>query len=789
MKRIVALVMLFLVLIGSPVQASSLQDSLIPKSDKTHSGSVELEFNKYPVSRYKLDLWIDATWNPLNVVGHISDEVQAIRLDLVNGIWSFSRIIFYFSIIVVGQAFELDIVETLIDTIGQSIQTIAGFTSAGFQDYGLWPMLILLMITLLGAWAAYVVMIRREQSRALSGILSMLVIFALSLGFFSQAGVILSGANTVSKELQVRILNISGKLMTPGKSYSGNEGIAVIQNQMFDILIKKPYLLMQYGSIAVDPTRVEGMLQLEYNSEERNGRAKDDVANYDNKMMSVDGLGDRFWFALLQFLAGLILAIQMLLMSGSVLFFQVIFIALVLFAPVPLLISLVPAWRDSAMGWCMKTLHALLMKVGVALLMTVIFTISGFIYTAIDIGEYGFLFVLGTQILVYIGIWWKRKELFSFATTLSGKESSHKGDAMSNYLKLRTAGRFAKTAFHGMSNFVKSNPNPGGPGHSSGNQWSSATRSAQQPSKTSTGAVGTTPIKGPNTGAPSAVTTHGGNPGGEKRKLVLLPGGVPKKNEQLPAPIRATDPNSLPEPSRQGALSEPSRDIKSYEGQLNGEVRGDGQTEVQKGETISQPIQARRKTFNQKTAPVIRAERNHAERKPVGKAPKIEEKEAALLQKSPRYIPEAKKYDYHPVLDQDEAPPLQGRMADPDSAFSWDALYELQDEREGATQRTARTSSKDRETVIRDTRVNRETVRHEQETKNRREIEQTQGTRNETVSREFQWVDNLFEEMENYDKKTTKTTVRTTNHHLKEKTIDREEKQREWKDNSVKTKL
>lgn len=100
---------------------------------------------------------------------------------------------------------------------------------------------------------------------------------------------------------------------------------------------------------------------------------------------------------------------QLLLMAAAVLLFQVIFIAMVLFAPVPLLLALVPAWQSKAFDWAMKTLHALLMKIGFALLMTVMFTISKILYNAVDQTEYGYLFVLGMQILCFVGIWLKRK--------------------------------------------------------------------------------------------------------------------------------------------------------------------------------------------------------------------------------------------------------------------------------------------------------------------------------------------------------------------------------------------
>lgn len=722
MKRIVVLFLFLIMFIGSPVQASPLEDSLIPQDSRTHSGSVELEFNKYPNSRYNVDMWIDATWNPLNVVGHISDEVQALRLDIINGVWSFERMIFNFSISVVGQAFELDLIEFLIQYIGEGIQTIAGFNAGGFQNQGLWPALILSMITLVATWAAYVFLIKREQSRALSGILSMLIIFVISLGYFANAATVLSTVNAVSKELQLSVLSISGKIMNPGKNHSGEEGVASIQNQMFDLLIKKPYLLMQYGTADIDPVRADSILQLDYNSEARNQLVKEEVTNKNNVMMGTDGLKDRTWFVFLQLINGCILSVQTLLLSGSVVFFQAVFIGMVMVSPVPLLMSLVPAWRDTAMTWGLRTLKYLLMKVGIALLMTVIFTVAALAYKALQNQRYGFLIVSGVQIVIYIGIWIKRKELFSFATSIG--KGNFGNSSMMNYMKMRTAGRFAKTAFNGMKGMVQSKPTAP---HSPSVGWSPANRGASEVAAaaaerggTEVAAVAAEP--GENNKQAEAVS------GGVARRLVLVP-GMNRKNVEA----SSTDlDQSISAPSGTSPVGRET----AVETRSDASVHENSHGASKEGTSATPVALARRKPTN-RSHPVLHVSRDSNGKISIGQ-PKDrqlaeEDKKVDSLQKSPRYFHEAKKYTETPMP---EPPSSEERsIYDPDD-ISWD--YDVASLRADAIKRSSERAAKgiSDKPLEHGTKMNKETIRHNQAVANRREYETTVTEKNEAVERQ-----------------------------------------------------
>ncbi|WP_134704941.1 CD3337/EF1877 family mobilome membrane protein [Ammoniphilus sp. YIM 78166] len=434
--------LLVLVLMVGAIHAETIEDNLIPTDTKAYEGQVQLKYNQYENSRYQMDLYLDEIQNPFNLSGKISDSVYAWYHDhVMNGIWMAHLVLFQFVMKVVSEAFQLDFISSIITEISAALQSVAGFDQGGFRDNGVWPSLIILIITVVGTWAAYVGMIKRETSRAFSGLLSMILIFALSLGFFAQSDKILTLFNGWSRDLQTNILNASSNIISPGSNYTQNEGIAAIHNQMFDVMVYRPYLFLQYGTgdeSKIGKERINDLLKLQYGSEERNKEAEKEVQQFGNTMMSKEGMKSRGWFIGLVFVANLILSFMMLLMAAAIILYQVVFIALILFAPVPLLIALVPSWQQTAFNWAMKCLHALLMKVGFALLMTIIFTISTILYKSISMDSHGYLFVLGMQILCYIGIWLKRKELFSFvATTTAGVVSTTRG-SLDSYREYRS---------------------------------------------------------------------------------------------------------------------------------------------------------------------------------------------------------------------------------------------------------------------------------------------------------------------------------------------------------------
>lgn len=438
------------------VSAESLQDNLVPQdSDIGSVGEVDLEYNEHPQHHYKLDTWVDTDgdWMPWNWADGAGKQIYIALMEIINSIWNVNILLANFTMKIVQEAFELDFVSNVTGEIGSAIQNIAGFGPGGFMGNGLWPLLVTFVIAIVGAWATYVGMVKRESSRAWGGLISSMIIFVFALGFFSNAPTILKGINDWSSDLQSDVLAVSASVVNPGASYTKEEGIATIRNQMFDLMVKKPYMLMQYGTTDIEERRVNDLLAVDpfTNSEDRNTKAEVEVTQNDNIMMSIDGISQRAGFVPLLFVANTIIGIFLLLVSGTIILYQMVFLALVLFAPVPLLMALVPRWKNAAFDWGMKVLHAQLMKISIALLLTILFGISAILYRATENSDLGYLGMMLLQIICFVGVWAKRKELFNIVSTAVNNVESSTGATLQSYRqKFSQARNIARNAKNSM---------------------------------------------------------------------------------------------------------------------------------------------------------------------------------------------------------------------------------------------------------------------------------------------------------------------------------------------------
>ncbi|MGX1195938.1 CD3337/EF1877 family mobilome membrane protein [Metabacillus sp. SLBN-84] len=441
MKKLIKLSALsILVFLVFQVQASaaSIQDHLVPQDTEAKTiGEVELKYNEYPQHHYKLDTWVntDGDWMPWNWADGAGKQIYIAMMEIINSIWNVNILLANFTMKIVEEAFQLDFVSNVTEEIGSAIQNIAGFGPGGFMGNGLWPLLVTFIIAIVGAWATYVGMVKRESSRAWGGLISSVAIFIFALGFFSNAPSILKGINDWSSDLQSDVLAVSASVVNPGASYSKEEGIATVRNQMFDLMVKKPYLLMQYGTTQIEEDRVNDMLSLDpfTDGEGRNEKAREEVEQQKNTMMSIDGISQRAGFVPLLFIANSIIGVFLLMVSGTIILYQMVFLALVLFAPVPLLMALVPRWKHAAFDWGMKVLHAQLMKISIALLLTILFGISAILYRATENSDLGYLGAMLLQIICFVGVWAKRKELFNIVSTAVNNVESSTGATLQNY--------------------------------------------------------------------------------------------------------------------------------------------------------------------------------------------------------------------------------------------------------------------------------------------------------------------------------------------------------------------
>ena len=76
----------------------------------------------------------------------------------------------------VQEAYKLDFINDMADSIGKSIQTLAGVTENGFSSTGFYVGFLLLIILVVGMYVAYTGLIKRETSKALHAVINLSLI-------------------------------------------------------------------------------------------------------------------------------------------------------------------------------------------------------------------------------------------------------------------------------------------------------------------------------------------------------------------------------------------------------------------------------------------------------------------------------------------------------------------------------------------------------------------------------------------------------------------------------------
>jgi hypothetical protein len=113
--------------------------------------------------------------------------------------------------------------------------------------------------------------------------------------------------------------------------------------------------------------------------------------------------------------------------------------------------ALVPRWKNAAIDWGMKVLHAQLMKISIALLLTILFGISAILYRATESTDLGYLGMMLLQIICFVGVWAKRKELFNIVSTAVNNVESSTGATLQSYRqKFSQARSIARNAKNSM---------------------------------------------------------------------------------------------------------------------------------------------------------------------------------------------------------------------------------------------------------------------------------------------------------------------------------------------------
>ena len=420
---VVALSLILLSLLGTVAHATGLVDDTI---------NAENLYSKYPLSNYQLDFYVDNSWSwlPWNWLDGIGKSVQYGLYCITNFVWTISLYLSNATGYVVQEAYKLDFINDMADSIGKSIQTLAGVTENGFSSTGFYVGFLLLIILVVGMYVAYTGLIKRETSKALHAVINFVVVFVLSASFIAYAPDYIKKINEFSSDISTASLDLGTKIMLPNSDSEGKDSVDLIRDSLFSIQVEQPWLLLQFGNSNIEEIgtdRVEALVSV--SPEDEDGKTREEVVKIeiednDNNNLTIPQVVNRLGMVFFLLFFNLGITIFVFLLTGMMLFSQILFIIFAMFLPISFLLSMIPSYESMAKQAIVRVFNTIMTRGGITLIVTVAFSISSMFYNIST--DYPFFMVAFLQIVCFAGIYMKLGDLMSMFS-LNANDSQSMG--------------------------------------------------------------------------------------------------------------------------------------------------------------------------------------------------------------------------------------------------------------------------------------------------------------------------------------------------------------------------
>lgn len=419
----ITVVIFILASVGTVAHAAGLVDETI---------NVSNEYSKYGLDNYQLDFYVDNSWGwlPWNWSDGLGKSVMYGLYAITNFIWIISLYLSNATGYLVQEAYSLDFISQTADSIGKNMQTIAGVTLSGFSSSGFYVGFLLIFILILGIYVTYTGLIKRETTKAIGAIMNFLIVFILSASFIAYAPDYIGKINDFSKDISNASLDVGTKIVMPNTDSQGRNSVDMIRDSLFSVQVKQPWLLLQYGTTDIESLgaeRVEGLLSTDPNAnngEDREKNVKKEIEDKNNTNLTITKTISRLGTVFFLFIFNIGISIFVFLLTGIMIFSQVLFIIFAMFLPISFLLSMIPTFNGMARKAIMKLFNVIMTRAGITLIITVAFSISTMLYSLSASSP--FFMIMFLQIVTFAGIYFNLGNLMSMFS-LQSNDSQNMG--------------------------------------------------------------------------------------------------------------------------------------------------------------------------------------------------------------------------------------------------------------------------------------------------------------------------------------------------------------------------
>ncbi|HBH6497565.1 TPA: FUSC family protein, partial [Enterococcus faecium] len=408
-------------LVGTVAEATGLVD------DTVEAGNL---YSKYSLNNYQLDFFVDSSWDwlPWNWGDGLGKSVMYGLYAITNFIWTVSLYLSNATGYVVQEAYKLDFISDTAKSIGKNIQTLAGITENGLQTSGFYFGFLLLMILALGVYVAYTGLLKRETTKAVRTVINFVMIFLLSGSFIAYAPTYITKINDFSSDVSEAALSLGTKIVVPNSESQGKDSVDLIRDSLFSIQVQQPWLLLQFDDSNIEEIgegRVNKILSVspdENKGKDREEAVKAEIEDNDNANLSITKTMNRLGTVVFLVLFNIGISFFVFLLTGIMLFSQILFIIFAMFLPISFLLSMLPTYESLGKRAIIRLFNTIMMRAGVTLVITTAFSISTMFFNIS--ATYPFFMVAFLQIVTFAGIYFKLGDIMSMFNLQSNDSQS-----------------------------------------------------------------------------------------------------------------------------------------------------------------------------------------------------------------------------------------------------------------------------------------------------------------------------------------------------------------------------
>lgn len=400
--------------------------------------------------------FFDDLWDSVSI--DIGDKIQYSLFLLTDGIFGMNFLLTNVMLGILDFAYDSNILNKLIEGIEGNIVAMTGITGNTFGPNGLYGgFLGGVIVAVIAIYTLYQYFVKKASISSFSGLLASLISLTLALVFFSNYGPIIKGANALSIEASALVL--SGDINLSADEDDAPVNVTVDQNDgsitstnlqekmydnIFDLMIHNPYLMLQYGTANqsdIGADRVLSLLKAKAYSEDRSEIAIKEVKDYGNDTLTYPNITKRLNFVALMTITNFISSIPIYMLSVSLILFQFWFLIIAMVAPFAFMWSALPNQFGVLKRYFLELSIPLALKIAVSIFALVIFSLSQVLQAinALSNGSAMGLFLTSLiQALILLALFILRKRIFSIfskGSELLGNVRAEMDNAFVNPMK------------------------------------------------------------------------------------------------------------------------------------------------------------------------------------------------------------------------------------------------------------------------------------------------------------------------------------------------------------------